>query len=135
MKIILKENQIKFLIKEYIKPSEVNNVITAVKSICDGRRGVAFISTSYLTDEVYEEMLELISECNLNSYEVPKNEHGAYVIFEDEHEDEAKELLEIAVNLGGYLRINAPEEVTRRIGELLNYEPEEVEEFIREKKY
>lgn len=131
MKLIINENQLKFLVNEYINPSEAHNDVESVRLICDGKRGVAYVTAFRLTD--YEEIVEMVSECDLDSYKVPNNPNDAYVIFNKDYKDEAKELLSIIVSLGGYLSPEAPEDVTRRIGELLNYEPEEVENFIRKR--
>ena len=131
MKIILKESQVKFLIKEYINPEEAHNDVDSVRLICEGKRGVAFVTASRLNE--YEQIVEMVSECELDSFKVPNNIHDAYIVFNENHRDEAKELLDIAISLDGYLSPKAPEDVTRRIGEILNYDPQEVEKFINDK--
>ena len=131
MKLVITENQVKFLIKEYIQPSEANSDVDSVRTICEGKRGVAFVIGVNIRD--YEQIVEMVSECDLDSLKVPNNPHDAYVVFNKDYKNEAKELLEIIINLGGYLKPEAPENITRRIGELLNYDPQEVEKYIRER--
>lgn len=131
MKLQITESQMRFLIKEYIQPSEIHNDVDSVRLICGGERGVAFVTAIRI--EEYEQIIELVSECELDSMKVPNNPHEAYIIFRPENKEEARELLDIAIDLGGYLRPDTPEDVTRRIGEILNYDPQEVEKFIRER--
>lgn len=131
MKILINESQLKFLVKEYINPAQAHNDVESVRLICGGERGVAFVTAVRIED--YEQIVELVSDCDLDSMKVPNNSHDAYIIFRKDYKDDARELLDIAIDLGGYLRPDAPEEVTRRIGEILNYDPQEVEKFIRER--
>lgn len=131
MKLIITEQQLKFIIIEHIHPMDVDDDYKSVLSICEGKRGVAFIVIDYLSDKKYEKIINLVNKCNLNSVSVPKNPYGAYVVFKDGFEKDAHELRKIAIKYDGFLSPNADENETRRIGELLNYDPEEVERFIK----
>ena len=131
MKLVITESQIRRILREYIKASEAHNDVESVRLICDGKRGVAFV-TAYKIEE-YEAIAELVSDCDLDSMKVPNNPHDAYIIFNKDYVNEAKELLHIAIALGGYLSPDAPEDVTRKIGHILNYDPQDVEEFINKR--
>lgn len=132
MKILINESQIAMLV-EYIHPSEAHGTVDAVRTLCDGKRGVAMVSTSpkVMSSSDFEKVMEMVSDCDLNSIHIPSNEFDSYFVFVGGYEQQAKRLLQIAEKYGGYLAYNASEEDTREIGELLEYEPEEVEKFIR----
>lgn len=130
MKILINENQLD-IIKEYISPSEADDNIKSVKTLCDGIRGVAFVAG--LSSRVANEISDMIYDCNLEVVKVPSNPHDAYIIFKKGHEKQAHNLLSIAEKYGGYLSYRASDEDTRLIGKLLEYDPESVEEFIRSK--
>ena len=127
MKILINENQLR-LIKETINPNEATDEISAVRTICDGKRNIAFIAS--LTSEDANTISDMIHDFDLDSIRVPSNPHDAYIIFKKGHDMQAKALLDIAEKYNGYLHYNASDEDTREIGRLLEYDPESVEDFI-----
>lgn len=130
MKILINENQLG-LIKETINPSEAYTEIESVKTICDGKRGLAFVAG--VTNHEANIISDMIYDYNLDIIKVPSNPHEAYIIFKPEYEDRAKKLLSIAEKYGGYLSFKATDEETYEIGKLLEYDEQSIKDFINEK--
>lgn len=127
MKIILTENQYK-LLNETIHPSEAYDDVDSVRTICDGKRGVAFVAD--LNDEQLSIINDLIQNNNLRFIDVPSNPFGAYIIFKPEYEKRAKRLRQIANKHNGFLTVDADENDTYEIGKLLEYDDESIKSFI-----
>ena len=66
----------------------------------------------------------------LKTLSVPLNPNDCYIYYRTGHEKQAQELKDIADKYNGYLAYWATKEDTRRIGELLQYDPKDIEEFI-----
>lgn len=127
--MMISEQQMENLIKNYINPHEAYNDVDSVKTVCDGKRGIAFVSEGGISE--FEQIVELVSDHDLGSIKVPNSKHDAYVIFNRDFIADAKELAHIAKLNDGYLPSEGDERTIRRIGELLSYDPDEVEQFIR----
>jgi hypothetical protein len=128
MKILITEEQQK-IINEYIDPSEAHNEVDSVKTLCDEKRGVAFLAGMNIT--TFRIVAQMICDCKLRHINVPSNPHIAFIVYRKGYEKQAQELLNIAEKYGGYLDAMATEEDSRKIGELLEYDPKEVEGFIK----
>ena len=126
MKILINENQLN-LIKETIRPSEAYDDIGAVRTVCNGKRGLAFIT---LDSDRTNEIRMMALDADLHAVHVPSNPHNAFIVYNPKYEKQAHELLKIAEKYDGYLDAYATEEDTREIGRLLEYDPNDVEEFI-----
>ena len=118
------------LVKEVISASEAYNDLDAVQTIVDGKRGVAFIAWKTMPDRYVEPVQKLIRDNNLKSMYVKGNKYDAYVVYAPGFEKNATELKDIAEKYGGYLRYDASEEDSRRIGQLLNYKESDIEDYI-----
>jgi hypothetical protein len=127
MKILINENQLG-LIRETIHPSEAYRNIDAARTVCDGKRNVAFMAG--LSSEEANTISDMIYDFDLDSIRVPSSSHDAYIIFRKGHDKQAHKLLKVAEKYGGYLSWEASDEDTREIGRLLEYNPEEVEIYI-----
>lgn len=130
MKILINESQLD-LIKETIDPSEGYDEISSVKTLCDGKRGIAFVAG--LSSEEANEISDMIYDYNLEVIKVPSNPHEAYIIYKPEYEEDAKKLLSIAEKYKGYLHHRATDEDTFEIGRLLGYDEESIKDFIIKK--
>jgi len=128
MKLIITEGQ-KKLILESIHPSEAYTDINAVKTLCQGKRGVCFVAG--LSEHEREVIGQMMLTCNLDIIKVPSNPHEAYILYRAGYEENAHRLLHIAEKYGGYLDANAADKDTREIGRLLEYDDNSVEEFIK----
>jgi hypothetical protein len=128
MKILINEGQLD-LLKETIRASEAHRNIDAARTVCNGKRNVAFMAG--LSHREAVEISDMVYDYDLDSIRVPSSHHDAYIIFRKGHGKQAKALLDIAEKYGGYLSYEATDDETREIGRLLEYDPEDIEEFIR----
>ena len=130
MKIILTENQIKnIIISETIKAVEANNDLKSLETIINGNRGVGTVELS--KHGIYTSLyLKMIKDNNLHLISLPENRSGLHVVYVDGYEDRAQELAKLANSYGGYLSSKASEDDTRKIGELLSYDKQDIEDFI-----
>ena len=118
------------ILREVISASEAYNDLDAVQTIVDGKRGVAFVAWKTMPDRYVEPVQKLIKDNGLKSMYVDGNKYDAYVIYAPGYEKDATELKDIAEKYGGYLRYDASEEDSRRIGQLLNYKESDIEDYI-----
>lgn len=117
---ILKEE-----LSEEIKASEAYSDYNSIKTIVDGKRDVAFVKKStyiYLLSKYH----------GLKVIKVPGSDN--YIIYKKGAEDQANELLDIANKYGGFLHWQATDEDSRRIGQLLGYNQEDIEDYIKNSK-
>lgn len=117
---ILKEE-----LSEEIKASEAYSDYNSIKTIVDGKRDVAFVKKStyiYLLSKYH----------GLKVIKVPNSDN--YIIYKKRAEDKANELLDIANKYGGFLHWRATDEDSRRIGQLLGYNQEDIEDYIKNSK-
>jgi hypothetical protein len=73
----------------------------------------------------------LINKNDLHYIDVPKNPYPTYIVFTKEGQKDAFELLSIANKYGGYLSPKATKDETIRIGQLLGYKNEDIQNFIK----
>lgn len=119
-------------LNEYISRDEATTDVNSVKTVADGKRGIAFITVAGNSEEDLEAIEKMIQNHGLKAMFVrsQSNTNEPYVVYAPGHEKQANELKDIAEKYNGYLHKDATEEDTRRIGELLEYEPQEIEDFI-----
>jgi hypothetical protein len=102
-----------------------------------GRRSVCFLSEHDLNDpkygEIATETLKDIMRRGFERLEVA-GENKAFIIHHPYAKTQALELKAIAERHGGYLSYRATDEESRRIGQLLEYRPEDIDQHIRDKK-
>jgi hypothetical protein len=124
-------------INEGIKASEAYGDIISIQTILDGKRDIGFIATSSdprVDNTNTIKAYNLAKENSLNFIEVEKRKGGkAWVIFKN-NSQKAKMLADFATSKNGYLRDETPEEA-RFIGNLLDYNPEDVENYVMRRYY
>jgi hypothetical protein len=114
---------------ESIRAAEAHRDEDALQTVIDGKRSIGFITVK--TSTMPEDRIwNLIEEHGLKAVEVAGNKYEAYIYYRPGAEAQALELKAIAEKYGGYLIWNATEEDSRRIGELLEYAPEDIEAYI-----
>lgn len=118
------------ILKEAIKASEAYNNLNSIKTLVDNKRGVAFVVRSSSYPDKWKEIQRLIKDNDLQTIFVKGNPGDAYVVYRKGFEKDANELKDIAEKYGGYLSYKASEEESRRIGELLGYSKEDIDEYI-----
>lgn len=131
MKIILTENQIHKILTETIHPSEAYNDFDSIMTVIEGKRGLC---SAHLDRKHVDEFKNYMNNFNLKAIKVPSNPYNLYIIYANGYEDRAKELVKITEKYDGLFHYNATKKDTIRIGELFEYDPEEIKKFI-EKKY
>lgn len=114
---------------ESIRAAEATRDLDAVQTVIDNKRDLGFISLigSTLPREKFWDMIE---NNNLKTIKVPGNIFQAYIYYRPGAEKKAKELLAIARKYGGFLMWNASEEDSRQIGKLLDYDEQDIEDYI-----
>jgi hypothetical protein len=114
---------------ESIRAEEAYQDRSAVQTVIDGRRDLGFITIRTSTLPVAE-FWTMIESNGLETIPVEGNRYEACIYFRPEALDQALELKAIAEKYGGYLAWDASEADSRRIGELLGYEDEDIDTYI-----
>jgi hypothetical protein len=122
------QEHIKRILKEEISSKDAYSEYGSIKTIVDGKRDVAFTT-------LYNPMSKLMVLINgLKKIKVVSNDEVNYIVYREGAEDKAEELFRIANKYGGLLHYDATEEDSRRIGQLLNYNTKEIEDYIKHNK-
>jgi 8-oxo-dGTP pyrophosphatase MutT (NUDIX family) len=119
-------------IHEQISASEAHRDEGAIQTVIDNKRDLGFITIKHAT-VTPEYFWGVIKKHNLKVIPVKGNPSEAYIYYRPEAEEKAIELAEIANKYGGYLSYKATKEETRRIGELLGYRQEDINDYITDK--
>jgi len=122
------------LLEQYIDPSEALEDLSSLKTVIDGKRNVCFLVKDAVTTSEWNKIQKLITDNGLKSMYVRGNEGDAYVVYRPGSENQATKLKDVAEKYGGYLHYKASDKDTREIGKLLQYDPEAVEEYIKNRK-
>lgn len=115
---------------EEIDPSEAYGSIGSILTLVNNKRNVAFVTEIGSGKENWKKINELITKHNLKVLPVKYNPHYAYVIYRQGYEKDAIELKDIAEKYDGYLSSGATKEDSRRIGELLGYKKDKIDQYI-----
>lgn len=119
------KQSIRRVLKEEISAKDAYNEYDSVKTIIDGKRDVAFTTLDNISTKALIFM---------NGLKKIKLQSGNYIVYRKGAEKMAEELLNIANKYGGTLHYDASEEDSRRIGQILNYHPSEIEDYIQHNK-
>ena len=128
MKIILNEQQYDKLLTEVIRNAEVRDDINSVMSVAEGKRGVGFI-TLFPGSHMSRIVEKMIEDNDLHMVRCPSKPINV-VVYRPEFRKDAMELVSIAEKYKGYLAHNATEEDSRRIGQLLSYHEDDINDYI-----
>jgi hypothetical protein len=126
MKIIIKESNLDKIIKASEASDDLNSVLTVAK----GKRGLSFVTIKSNPDYILKGIYFLVKNYDLQSMYVNGNPYDAYIIYMKGFEKDAMELKSIAEKYNGFLSAKATEEDSRRIGQLLSYDPRDIEDYI-----
>jgi hypothetical protein len=122
------QENIRRILSEEISAKEAYGSYGSIKTIIDGKRDVAFIVLNNIVNRL------LISLKSLKKIKVPSSTETNYIVYREGSEKEAQELYDIAMKYGGYLSYEASEEDSRRIGQILGYKKDEIEDYIKHNK-
>lgn len=126
MRILITETQF----RNVIRASEAYDDLQSVMTVADGKRALCFIAIKSVPEKIKKQIYKIIEHFQLKVMYVEGNQWDAYIIYRQGAESEAYELKTIAEKYGGYLSVNATEEDSRRIGQLLSYHPDDIEDYI-----
>jgi hypothetical protein len=119
------QEQIRKVLKEEISSKDAYSEYGSIKTVVDGKRDVAFTT-------LYNPMSKLMVLINgLKKIKVVSDDAVNYIVYREGAEDKAEELFRIANKYGGLLHYEATDEDSRRIGQLLNYNTKEIEDYIK----
>jgi hypothetical protein len=120
-------------IKEEIRAEEAHRDEDAVQTVVDGKRNIGAISLKAATI-TKEEFWKIVQDNDLQTLKVPSSPFDLYLYYRKGSEKEANELKDIAEKYDGYFAWDATEEDSRRIGELLGYTKEDIDDYIERNK-
>lgn len=119
---------------ETIRSSEAYNPKDSIQTLLDWQRSVAFVD---IARNESDDLIFKLGQEGINAIKVPNNKNfNLYILYRPAARKNALELLSIAQEYGGILPSTldqAPAEVIRRIGQLLEYDPDDIESFINSK--
>jgi hypothetical protein len=112
-------------VNEEVNAKEMRSDIAAIKSILNGKRGVAFL-------EINKEIAQKLEKRKIGV--IPTRMTSRLTMMAIIYTDKVKAYLlyDFAKNNEGYLKDKTPEEA-REIGKLLDYKPSDIEQHIRNK--
>lgn len=116
-------------LNETIRASEAHRDEDAIETVISGKRDVGYVTLIGSTMD-RDHFWSGVQRGGLKTLRVPSNPFECYVYYRPGAEKEAEELRDIAEKYAGYLAYYATEEDTRRIGELLGYDKQDIEDFI-----
>ena len=119
---------------EEINASDATNDKSSIQTVIDGKRNLGFITPKVSSSVPYDKFLDIVEKYDLGVLEVPSNDYGAFIFYNKKAKKEAEELRDIAEKYGGYLAWNASEEDSRRIGQLLGYKQQDIDDYINQQK-
>jgi hypothetical protein len=124
---------IKKSLNEDIDPSEAYNDVDAIDTLKDKKRDVAFIVAKSNTPENWKYVQKVIQDNGIKVMYVKGNPYDAYVAYLPGSENKATQLKDLAEKYGGYLASNATADDTRKIGKLLGYKEDKIEQYIKDR--
>jgi translation initiation factor 1 (eIF-1/SUI1) len=118
-------------LNEDIDPSEAYNDVDAINTLKDKKRDVAFIVAKGNTPENWKYVQKVIQDNNIKVMYVKGNTADAYVAYLPGSENKAIQLKNLAEKYGGYLAFDATVDDARKIGKLLGYQEDKIEQYIK----
>jgi hypothetical protein len=116
-----------------IDPSEAYNDVDAIDTLKDKKRDVAFIVAKSNTPENWKYVQKVIQDNGIKVMYVKGNPYDAYVAYLPGSENKATQLKDLAEKYGGYLASNATADDARKIGKLLGYQEDKIEQYIKDR--
>jgi translation initiation factor 1 (eIF-1/SUI1) len=120
-------------LNEDIDPSEALNDVDAINTLIDRKRDIAFIVEKSNTPENWKRVQQMIKDNDIKIMFVKGNPYNAYIAYLPGSENKATQLKDLAEKYGGYLASNATAEDARKIGKLLGYKEDKIEQYIKDR--
>jgi hypothetical protein len=116
-----------------IDPEEATTNLSSVQTLADKKRDIAFIVRKGDTPQNWKRVEQIIQDNDIRTMYVKGNPYDAYVAYLPGSENKATQLKDLAEKYNGYLSSNATAEDTRKIGQLLGYDKDKIEQFIKDR--
>lgn len=117
---------------ETIDPREAYDDEDALQTIIDGKRRVGFF-TKRGADYPHDKLIQRVEQTSLQVLPVDGNPNEAFIVYHPDGYEDAVELKKIAEKYGGFLSVNATQEDTIRIGELLGYDAKSIDSYVKQR--
>jgi hypothetical protein len=130
---MVKISKFKQFVNESIEASEAYNTLDSLKTLIDGKRKIAYETENDLAHPEARKILMKLYVQNFRKMSV-SGVNNAWIIYHPDKLEEAEELKKIAEKYNGYLHWAASLADHRRIGELLEYDTEDINTFINKMK-
>jgi GH24 family phage-related lysozyme (muramidase) len=116
---------------ETIKASEAHTELGSFETLEQGKRGIALIQINTVDDMIKRYIINSINENDFGYVVVQKNPKKPIIIYRKGYRQNAEELAKIADKYNGLLSAKATYEDSKRIGELLEYDPEDIQNYLK----
>lgn len=120
------QKYIDFLI-ESIDPSEAYTDEGVLDTIIKGKKNIGTLHRPPLW------MKKLIERYGLKLIKIDLNPQDLFIVYRPGSEKQVDELLSIANKYGGYLSYRATKDETIRIGQLLDYHQDKIDQYVKER--
>lgn len=122
-------------ITEKIRASEAHRIMSAVQTVIDNKRDLAFVSTMdnpmYKSNNESElSAMKYGLDNGLSAIEVKGKPDGKAWVLYKKNKRAAQKLADYAESKGGYLSDSTPEEA-KYVGDLLGYDKKDIQDFIQ----
>jgi hypothetical protein len=117
-------------LNESIKASEAHTEIGSFRTLEDGKRNIAWIQINTIPYKLQKYIIDSSEKNNFGAIRVLENPKKPVIIYRQGYKEQAEELYNIAKKYNGYLAWNASYEDSKRIGELLEYTPKDIEKYL-----
>ena len=116
---------------ETIKASEAHTELGSFETLEQGKRGIAWIQINTVDDMIKRYIINSINENDFGYVVVKKHPKKPIIIYRKGYRQNAEELAKIADKYNGLLSAKATYEDSKRIGELLEYDPEDIQNYLK----
>ena len=116
---------------ETIKASEAHTELGSFETLEQGKRGIALIQINTVDDMIKRYIINSINENDFGYVVVQKNPKKPIIVYRKGYRQNAEELAKIADKYNGLLSAKATYEDSKRIGELLEYDPEDIQNYLK----
>jgi GH24 family phage-related lysozyme (muramidase) len=116
---------------ETIKASDAYTDLNSFKTLEQEKRGIAWIQINMVDNMIKRYIINSINKNDFGYVVVKEHPKKPIIVYREGYRQNAEELAKIANKYNGYLSANATYEDSKRIGELLEYEPEDIQNYLK----
>jgi GH24 family phage-related lysozyme (muramidase) len=116
---------------ETIKASDAYTYLNSFKTLEQEKRGIAWIQINLVDNMIKRYIINSINKNDFGYVVVKKHPKKPIIIYRKGYRQNAEELAKIADKYNGLLSAKATYEDSKRIGELLEYDPEDIQNYLK----